>query len=228
MPSLVKTLHFLLSALITAVSVGLLGFAMSTMWSQTSMECAELGSSLYNGTANIKMSLFKGELIRVSCPTFGGRELFEVFPKLKQTGTVPLALHGLSVGLLVACLLFSALSILISLYNSVSNPYQTYMGPVGVYTCSSLSAFSSFLVLILYVLNLNVTNMQEDLVKTSSAVDLKDKRAVMQVGYFLLIPYTVLSVIAIFLIYVYDHAAYTQRREQERPTEDAPKEIMMY
>lgn len=78
------------------------------------------------------------------------------------------------------------------------------------------------------MLNLHVTSMPEDLVKTSYTVDLKDKRVVMQVGYFLVIPYMVLSVIAVFMIYMYDHAAYTQRREQERPTEDAPKEIMMY
>lgn len=77
MPSIVKTLHFLLSALITAISVGLLGFAMSTKWSQTSMDCAESGSSLYNGTANIEMTLFNGELNRVSCPTFGGVDKFE-------------------------------------------------------------------------------------------------------------------------------------------------------
>lgn len=61
-----------------------------------------------------------------------------VIPKLRETGTTPLALYILVVSLLALCLLFSALSILISLYNSVSNPYETYMGPIGVYTCSSL------------------------------------------------------------------------------------------
>lgn len=77
MPSMVKTLHFLLSALVTAISVGLLGFAMSTTWSQTSMDCAQPGSNLYNGTANIKMTLFNGTLLKVFCPTFGGQEKFE-------------------------------------------------------------------------------------------------------------------------------------------------------
>lgn len=71
--------------------------------------------------------------------------------------------------------------------------------------------------------------MAEELVKTfTGEVDLKNKSAEMKIGYYLLIPYTVLSLLAISLIYMYDHAAYTQRREQQRPTEDAPKEIMMY
>lgn len=60
-------------------------------------------------------------------PTLAGREVASV------------VLHGLVLCLLALCLLFSACSILISLYNSVSNPYETYMGPVGVYICSSLS-----------------------------------------------------------------------------------------
>lgn len=65
--------------------------------------------------------------------------LSAVFPELTAIEKTPLALHGLCVVLLAVCLLTSALSILISLYNSVSNPYETYMGPNGVYTCSSIS-----------------------------------------------------------------------------------------
>lgn len=62
-----------------------------------------------------------------------------VIPTLANIGGVNIVLHALAVLLLVLCLLFSALSILISLYNSVSNPYETYMGPIGIYVCSSLS-----------------------------------------------------------------------------------------
>lgn len=58
---------------------------------------------------------------------------------LGKIGGTPLALHSLVLCLLVLCFLFSAASILISLYNSVSNPYETYMGPMGIYTSSSLS-----------------------------------------------------------------------------------------
>ncbi|XP_043959737.1 clarin-3 [Gambusia affinis] len=229
MPSLTKILYFLLSAKLTAISIGLLGYAMSTTWSKTLMDCE--GTATNNGSAEITMGLFNGNLQRNTCPTFGGEEAFSVFPELTAIEKTPLALHGLCVVLLAVCLLTSALSILISLYNSVSNPYETYMGPNGVYTCSSISACSSVLVLIIYVLNLILTKMQEELVASIAEitnVKLTHKMLEMRLGYFLLIPYAVLSLLAILFIYLYDHAAYTHRREQERPTEDAPKEIMMY
>lgn len=71
--------------------------------------------------------------------------------------------------------------------------------------------------------------MAEDLVKNyAEAIDLKDKSSKMLQGYYFVIPYTLLSLFDIALIFMYDHAAYTHRREQQRPTEDAPKEIMMY
>lgn len=93
------------------------------------------------------------------------------------------------------------------------------------------AACLSVVTLIIFVVNVNVTSMAEDLVKLYAdniPVDLRNKSTEMGLGYYLVIPYTVLSLVAIALIYMYDHAAYTQRREQQRPTEDAPKEIMMY
>ncbi|KAM6897127.1 clarin-3 [Xenentodon cancila] len=231
MPSTTKTLYFMSSALVTAIAIGLLGFAMSQDWSNTTMACARPGSNLFNGTAMIKLGLFKGMLDRDSCPGFGTQDKFEVIPTLTKTKVTPLVLHGLVVCLLVLCLLFSACSILISLYNSVSNPYETYMGPVGFYICSSFSACVSVVVLILFVLNINVTSMAEDLLPAiinGISVDLRNKSSEMNLGFYLVIPYTVLSLCAIALIYMYDHAAYTRRREQERPTEDSPKDIIMY
>lgn len=231
MPSLTKTLHYIASALVTSISVAVLGFAMSTWWAKSTMECARAGSEIFNGTAEVTLGLFDGILTRSFCPSFGNTDVFQVIPLLTKTTTTSLVLHVLVVCLLALCLLCSAGSILISLYNSVSNPYETYMGPVGVYVCSSISACLSVVVLIIFVLNVAVTSMSEELVDAvgeSISVDLKNKSAQMGVGFFLVLPYAVFSVVAISLIFFYDHAAYTHRREQERPTEDAPKEIMMY
>lgn len=89
----------------------------------------------------------------------------------------------------------------------------------------------SFLVLILFVVNVHATNLTGNLVKNLAnelEVKVGDESSQMRLGYYLVVPYTVLSLVAILLIYLYDHAAYTQRKEQQRPTEDAPKEIMMY
>ncbi|XP_041756772.2 clarin-3 [Coregonus clupeaformis] len=231
MPSVKKALHFLGSALATAWSVGILGYGMSTEWAVSNMRCSKDENVFSNGSATVTYHLFNGVISRGSCPQFGGEKPFQVFEKLSETGGAPQIIHGLVITLLALCLLGSAGSILIALYNSVSNPYQTYMGPIGLYTCSSGSACISFLVLILYVVNVQLTRMADDLVQNDvgvTAVYLKDKTSEFKVGYYLLIPYTVLSLLSILLVYLYEHAAYTHRREQQRPTEDAPKEIMMY
>lgn len=77
MPSLKKTLHFLSSALATSVSVGLLGFSMSTQWAVTAMDCSTDGTVYSNGTAVITVELFSGNVVRNSCPFFGGLEHFQ-------------------------------------------------------------------------------------------------------------------------------------------------------
>ncbi|XP_068439046.1 clarin-3 [Clinocottus analis] len=231
MPSLQKILLFLSSALVTTNSVWVLGFSMSRKWAETTMECTRNGTSFSNGSAIITFTLFDGHMNRVFCPLFGSQDGFDVIPKLIQASGAAAVLHILVVCLLVLCLLFSACSILISLYNSVSNPYETYMGPIGVYVCSSLSACLSVLALILFVVNVTLTSMAEDLVQSYAEpilADLRNKSSEMDLGYYLVLVYTGLSLIAIGLIYFYDHAAYTHRQQQQRPTEDAPKEIMMY
>ncbi|XP_029312738.1 clarin-3 [Cottoperca gobio] len=232
MPSTKKSLHFLSSALLTAISIGVMGYCMSTQWAETTMDCTKSGDNFSNGTAVITWELFIGDLNRFYCPLFGAQESFQVIPTLVKIGQItPVVLHALVLCLLALCLLCSACSILISLYNSVSNPYETYMGPVGFYVCSSLSACLSVVVLIIFVVNVTVTSMAEDLVKSSSEnipAELRNKSSQMKLGYYLVILYSVLSIFAIVVIYQYEHAAYTQKREQQRPTEDAPKEIMMY
>lgn len=85
--------------------------------------------------------------------------------------------------------------------------------------------------LIIFGLHVTFTNMAEETVRDFTQdlpVDLKNKSAEMQLGYYLVIPYAVLSLLTIAVIYMYDHATYTHRKEQQKPTEDAPKEIMMY
>lgn len=77
MPSTQKILYFMCSALATAVSVGVLGYGMSTWWAQTTIQCARSESDFINGTAVITFSLFKGVMARSLCPLFGGTDSFE-------------------------------------------------------------------------------------------------------------------------------------------------------
>lgn len=220
------------SALVTAIAVGLLGFGMSADWAVIKMDCARGGTDHFNGTAKVTLGLFNGILNRTFCPVFGNEDSFQVFPQLSNgTSSVPKVLQALVVCLLVFCLVSSAGTLLISLYNSVSNPYETYLGPSVVYGFSSLSACVGLVAVIIFALNMTLTNMGETLVETVTQgipLDLRNKRTVADIGLYLLIPYIVLSLLAIVCVYTYQRAAYTRKREQERPTEDAPKEIMMY
>lgn len=87
----------------------------------------------------------------------------------------------------------------------------------------------AFLALILYVSNIYAGEMFQTLVKAVEPnVKLRNPKITLQVGFFLLIPYICFNLLAILVVFLYVHAAYTRRKEQEKPTEDAPKEIMMY
>lgn len=77
MPSTKKTLHFISSALATSISVGIIGYGMSTKWVVTTMECAQKDSGVYNGSAEITLTLFDGILERSSCPLFGATDRFQ-------------------------------------------------------------------------------------------------------------------------------------------------------
>lgn len=228
MPSTQKSLYFMGCAFITVVSVAILGVAMSQTWAQTSLECA--ANTTFNGQALITWDLFSGFYQRQNCPLLGSESKFQVFADLKDSGA-PVVLCAVVIMLLVCCLICSACSFLIALYNAISNPYQTYLGARGLYVCSSLSVAVSVTALILYVVAVSATEMSETIVwryAGGNDVKLRNKSADFKLGYMLVIPYAVLSAGAIVVVYLYDHLAYTQRREQQRPTEDAPKEIMMY
>ncbi|XP_075891662.1 clarin-3 [Nelusetta ayraudi] len=241
MPSRGKTQHYLGSALLTAVAVALLGYGMSADWSTTTFSCSSIpnGTNITAGNAVVTLKLFEGTLKYFNC-TFLSADNFEeqnkpfhfifhsVIPRLLESERTSAALQITVVTLLFLCLLCSAATILVSLYNSVSNPYQTYMGPIGIYSCGSLSAVSSLLVLILHACNVFLANAYGVVVKTLTTATLDLSSSSLQVGYYMTIPYLVLSLAAVGVIYKYQKTAYKQRKEQQKPTEDAPKEIMMY
>ncbi|XP_051530877.1 clarin-3-like [Myxocyprinus asiaticus] len=230
MPSIEKLLHFLSSAFISAAGVAVLAYGMSTYWAESTLRCSPTNTDFFNGTAKLKITLFNGTEEKISCPRFDKLgESVEVFNRLKTHGEAPVILHCLVVALLAVALLGSAGSILITLYNSFSNPYETYMGPVGLYACSGLSACVATLALILYVLNVYPLQMIQALVLAKEKdVKLQNEETNLHVGFFLLIPYICANLIAILVVFVYVHTAHTRRKEQEKPTEDAPQDIMMF
>uniref|UniRef100_A0A4W4HMQ0 Clarin 3 n=1 Tax=Electrophorus electricus TaxID=8005 RepID=A0A4W4HMQ0_ELEEL len=218
MPSVKKVLYFLSSALLSIGGVAILGYSMSADWAQSTLACFPQNGSMDGGSVTIQMGLFNGSEEKIACPRF------DFIDKLTTIGGAAIILHALVLGLLIIALVGSAGSILITLFNTVSNPYETYMGPIGLFVCTSLA----FLALLLYLANMFGVKVAQKMVQLDSEVVVSDEKVTFLVGFYLLLPYIAVSLLAILLVYLYVHAAYTQRREQEKPTEDAPKDIMMY
>lgn len=85
MPSTTKILLFTSSAFVTLISVGMMGYGMSTQWAKTTLDCARGESSFYNGTAIITLTLFTGIMNRSFCPVYGRIDDFQGnFPRLSK------------------------------------------------------------------------------------------------------------------------------------------------
>lgn len=79
MPSIEKILYFLSSAGLSIIGVAVLSYGMSAEWASSIMACSPKinnGTFESNGTATIRMGLFKGSEVKDSCPFFssGGQD----------------------------------------------------------------------------------------------------------------------------------------------------------
>ncbi|MGH0128173.1 UNVERIFIED_CONTAM: hypothetical protein FKN15_033893 [Acipenser sinensis] len=88
-----------------------------------------------------------------------------------------------------------------------------------------------FLSIVLFVVNTEVYHLSVEMAENrigSPNVILSDAKNSIGYSYYLMIPAFFCNLFAIIIVYVYQHANYTQRKEQQRPTEDAPKDVLMY
>lgn len=77
MPSRKKTIHFLSSALVTCIAVGVLGYGLTADWAKATMDCARTDTGFFNGTALVIYKFFNGDITRTFCPSFGNLNTFE-------------------------------------------------------------------------------------------------------------------------------------------------------
>ncbi|XP_063077103.1 clarin-3 [Engraulis encrasicolus] len=216
MPSLKKTLYFLSSCLCCAGGVAMLGYGMSDVWSTTSVLCKSDNNTA--GAGFVIMGLFSGVIELETCPYIDTTRPIQV---LEQVSGASMALQYIVLGLLVLALFGSAGSILITLYNSISNPYETYMGPMGLYVCSGCSVGLSFLALIFYLCLVHLVDFAVQWIKELAITgDFSDVKVVMHVGFYMVLPYMAVNLLAILLVYLYVHAAYTEKKAQQKPTDD--------
>ncbi|KAK1166618.1 clarin-3-like [Acipenser oxyrinchus oxyrinchus] len=229
MPTIRKTVMFLGGSLANSGSIIMICAVLATKeWVNSVITCK--GSANYTGTVTLEYGLFEGKGSHIFCPNIGGDILpFKVLESLEHFGPSK-SLHIMVITCLCLGLLGSICSFGITLYNSFSSPYETYLGPIGVYVCSSVSAIFIFFSIILFVVNTEVYNLSVEMAQNQigTIVTLSGTKNSIGYSYYLMIPAFFCNPIAIIIVYVYQHVDYTQRTEQQRPTEDAPKDVLMY
>ncbi|GAB0191920.1 clarin-3 [Grus japonensis] len=132
--------------------------------------------------------------------------------------------------LLVLGLLSSLLSSGFTCTNAVSNPYQTFLGPTGVYTWNSLCGIFILIAMILFPVNIEENGLSVELARGCFTVLETHIKSEHNYGYsyWIMLIIIVLNSASIIIIYFYDHARYSKKKEQERPIENAPKDVILF
>ncbi|XP_020647196.2 clarin-3 [Pogona vitticeps] len=133
---------------------------------------------------------------------------------------------------IIVLLVFNLFSLLLSsgftCYNAISNPYQTFLGPIGVYTWNSISGFCCLLTLILFPVNVEVNQLS--LLAIRHCRPLKESKHSNTYGYsyWIILLIALFNAVTITIIVFYQRAWNSKRKERERPTEIAPKDGILF
>uniref|UniRef100_A0A8C3UBJ4 Clarin 3 n=1 Tax=Catharus ustulatus TaxID=91951 RepID=A0A8C3UBJ4_CATUS len=221
MPSRKKTCMFACSFCSCVGSFVLLCVVLATpQWVSSELR---FSSSASNVTISLSYGLFSG-----TCEQFLDlglqvpKSIFQVADALGSGSGRNLNVATIVV--LVLALLSSLLSSGFTCTNAVSNPYQTFLGPVGVYTWNSVS-------MILFPVNVQGQGLSEQLVPAACSTSLQTQlgsRHTYGYSYWLMLLILLLNIASLTIIYFYDHATYSKKKEQERPIENAPKDVILF
>ncbi|XP_051657192.1 clarin-3 isoform X2 [Manacus candei] len=132
--------------------------------------------------------------------------------------------------ILVLSLLTSLLSSGFTCTNAVSNPYQTFLGPIGVYTWNSICGILVLIAMILFPVNIEAHGLSEELARGCSTSLQSHIRSQHSYGYsyWIMLLVLFLNIASLIIIYFYEHARYSKKKEQERPIENAPKDVILF
>lgn len=229
MPTTKKTLLFLGGFLTSLGSFVVICSILGTpYWVSSSVYVRDPAS---NSTVSLTYGLFSGS----SSQQFdnGLQEPKKSFKVLDQLGTsTARTLHSLVIFFLVMALVTALLSAGFSLYNSVSNPYQTFLGAVGVYTWSGLSMALALLTMILFVVSTQSARLSETLAwrvhQVPSVATLRHTSHVYDFSFWLLLLAGLLDLGTVGFIFLYQKARYQRKQEQRKPMEEAPRDGILF
>ncbi|NXB62133.1 CLRN3 protein, partial [Struthidea cinerea] len=190
---------------------------------------SEVRFSRTNATVTISLTygLFSGTCEQfVDAGLQVSEKTFQVADALSRSRSLNVAI----IVVLVLALLSSLLSSGFTCTNAVSNPYQTFLGPVGVYTWNSVCGVLTLIAMILFPVNVQGNSQSEELARgcSTSLRDHLGSRHSYGYSYWIMLLILFLNVASLIVIYFYDHARYSKKKEQERPIENAPKDVILF
>ncbi|KAM6184648.1 clarin-3 [Rhynchocyon petersi] len=226
MPTRMKILTFLSSFFTSLGSFIVICSILATQaWIRSTFSISD---DISNGNVTVSYGLFRGESSQEL--TQGLQEpnkYFEVLAILSESS--PRILHLVVILFLVLGLFSSLLSSGFTMYNSISNPYQTFLGPVGVYTWNGLCASFTLLAMFLFVGNTQSNGLSEELTQLLYPTFTR-KGVTHQYGYsfWLLLLVILLNIVTAVIILFYQKARYRQKQEQRKPMEQAPRDGILF
>ncbi|XP_017664629.1 PREDICTED: clarin-3 [Lepidothrix coronata] len=227
MPSRKKTTMFA-SAFCTCVSsFVLICVVLATQqWVSSDVLFSRTNTSI---TISLDYGLFRGTCEQfVEAGLQVSKQTFQVADSLSSTNTR--STNVAIIVILVLSLLTSLLSSGFTCTNAVSNPYQTFLGPIGVYTWNSICGILVLMAMILFPVNVETHGLSEELARGCSTSLQSHIRSQHSYGYsyWIMLLVLFLNIASLIIIYFYDHARYSKKKEQERPIENAPKDVILF
>ncbi|KAF6108019.1 clarin 3 [Phyllostomus discolor] len=229
MPTTTKTLTFL-SGFFTSfgASVVLCAVLGTHQWVSSTIAISDSSS---NGSIVLTYGLFRGQSTQeLQGGLAEGDKDFEVLGTLARSS--PKTLHSVVISSLTLSLATALLSAGFTFYNSISNPYQTFLGPLGVYTWSGLSASLAFLASVLFVANVQSNRLSEELAGALYSPHLLAARGAEahRYGYsfWLALPVLLLNGATVAIVVLYQRARHRRKQEMRKPMEDAPRDGILF
>ncbi|XP_033005306.1 clarin-3 [Lacerta agilis] len=225
MPSKRKSLMFASAFFTSVISLVIVCLVLATKnWVSSEIKFSDVNST---ETIFITYGLFEGSCSKNVQNGLSVEDTpFQVADLLENTKAK--GFNIVIIILLVLSLITSFLSSGFTCYNAISNPYQTFLGPIGVYTWNSISGTCSLLGLFLFPANVEVNKLSVELSAPCGPPTGATPSNTYGYSYWIVLLIVLSNAAGIIIIVFYQRARYSKRKERERPMEIAPKDGILF
>ncbi|KAJ7325319.1 hypothetical protein JRQ81_018339 [Phrynocephalus forsythii] len=226
MPSRRKSMMFAFASVTSLCSFVIVCLVLATKnWASSEISYTEGNSTV---KIMITYGLFEGFCSVTVMEGIGKPDtIFQVSDSMENTKlkSINIAIIFLLVLNLFSLLLSSGFTC----YNAISNPYQTFLGPIGVYTWNSISGVCCLLTLILFPVNVEVNQLSVTLaIRHCKSLKESEHSNAYGYSYWIILLIALFNATTITIIVFYQRAWNSKRKERERPTENGPKDGILF